>query len=216
MMLLEKSKRSQTVMPDGEVAPRPDQPAEQPAPAGQPKPAGRGGLLKFAIGIVVLVAAVFFGVQAGSRLFDKWADLTPVTAEESATATPDTNTTATDTATPAATTEETPAAAATTTSTPATTPTTPAATPITVKVLNGNGVAGDANKVKALLEAAGISVSATGNAKTFGYATTIVYYVAGKKDAADKTAAALTGYQVTTTENAVAEGYDALVVVGAK
>jgi hypothetical protein len=210
MMLLEKSKRSQTVLPDGNVAPRPDG-GEQPEGGITPKPSAGRRLLTLVLGTVILVAAVFFGVQAGSRLFDSWADLTPVTTEEgnvdAATANTAAETPATNTAAPAV--VEAPVA-------------TPAAAPVaapavvTVKVLNGNGVPGDATKVKTLLEKAGITVSATGNAKTFGYATTIVYYPTGKKAAADQVVTALTGYSVTATENAVADGYDALVVVGAK
>lgn len=221
MMLLEKSQRSRTKLPDGTTAPNPAAPAEpQPTPnaAGPaaPKPGGGRRLLTIIIGTVALAAAVFFGVQAGSRLFDAWADLTPVdsttdnTASETNTndAVATNDTTTTNTATPVVNT------AATTTSTATAAPA--VVTKLSVKVLNGNGVAGDADKAKAILEAAGITVAATGNAKSFGYATTIVYYVTGKKDAADKVAAALTGYSVSEVENAVANGYDALVVIGAK
>lgn len=213
VMLLEKSKRSRTELADGTLVPQPDvsPTAEEPG-APEAKPRGWRAL-KVIVGLVALIAAVYFGVQAGSRLFDAWADLKPVSSKSDSTntaTTPEESATTTPTAT---TTTETPAAAPVATPAPAATP---AAAPITVKVLNGNGRAGDATKVKAVLEAASITVAATGNAKTFGYATTIVYYVSGKKEAADKVVAALTGYSASTVENAVADGYDALVVIGAK
>lgn len=230
MMLLEKSQRSQTTLPDGSTAPRPTgaaAPADRPDRPAAPARSGWRRLLTIVLGTIALAAAVFFGVQAGSRLFDAWADLTPVDSSTNEANEPsqstDNNTSneavATNTNTNAATTNtttNTPATNATATNTTAATNTSTTTTKLSVKVLNGNGVAGDANKVKAILEAAGITVAATGNAKTFGYATTIVYYTTGKKDAADRVAAALTGYSVSTVENAVANGYDALVVVGAK
>lgn len=210
VMLLEKSKRSQTKMPNGSLVPQPDAKPTDDQAAASETPPRRWRPLKVIIGLVALTAAVYFGVQAGSRLFDAWADLKPVTSNE---ASPPSDTNSAD-----ANTAET-AAAPTVTETPPTAApvAAPAPTaPLSVKVLNGNGRAGDAGKVKEILEKAGITVAATGNAKSFGYATTVVYYVSGKKDAADKVVAALSGYEAAATENAVAEGYDALVVIGAK
>jgi len=43
-----------------------------------------------------------------------------------------------------------------------------------VSVLNGSGIAGEAGKVKALLETAGFTVTSTGNAATYDYTKTII------------------------------------------
>lgn len=56
---------------------------------------------------------------------------------------------------------------------------------IKIRVLNGNGITGDAAKAKKQLEDAGFLVSSTGNASRQNYSTTQVYYIAGKKSEAE-------------------------------
>lgn len=56
---------------------------------------------------------------------------------------------------------------------------------IKLRVLNGNGITGDAAKAKKQLEDAGFTVSKVGNAKRQDYTITQVYYLAGKKSQAE-------------------------------
>ncbi len=180
----------------------------------------------YVAGIIAIAVIVFFGVRAASSLFDVWTDLEPTAKLADSTGGGDSaDTAATDTTTAAATTEtataDTPAeTAAAPEETPAATPA-PAATidpaSLTVRVLNGNGVPGAAQKAADVLAAANIPVASTANAKKFSYSATMVYYPTGKKDAATLVANALsTSYSTQLEENAVADGYDALVVVGAQ
>lgn len=168
-------------------------------------------------GIIVIGIIVFFGVRAASSLFDIWTNLEPDQKPAETATVPES------TSTPAAT-----EAAATPTPEPQTTPApTPEPTPapaavaidpatLKVRVLNGSGVPGAASTAADVLIAAKIPVASTGNARKFSYRATMVYYPAGKKDAATLVADALTTYTPQLEENAVADGYDALVVVGAK
>jgi len=43
-----------------------------------------------------------------------------------------------------------------------------------VSILNGSGIAGEAGKVKAILEAAGFTVSSTGNASAYNFTKTVI------------------------------------------
>src|SRR5207253_1963854 len=86
--------------------------------------------------------------------------------------------------------EASPAASAAATATPTAsatpgTATTPAASSVKLRVLNGTEVTGAAGKAKTLLEAAGFTVRAIGNAKTQDYPATKIYYQAGKSAEAD-------------------------------
>lgn len=194
-------------------------PKEQPAPPAKQEyfwPA-------YVAGIIAIAVIVFFGVRAASSLFDVWTDLEPTAKLADSTASTDsTDTAATDATTVADTTAtETPAdTAAAPEETPAATPA-PAAVidpaSLTVRVLNGNGVPGAAQKAADVLAAANIPVASTANAKKFSYSATMVYYPTGKKDEATLVANALSAsYSTQLEENAVADGYDALVVVGAQ
>lgn len=183
--------------------------------------------LVYTLGLVLVAVLAFFGVRAASGLVDVWTNLSPTptsidskkadtTASTDTSQLADNGSVATPAATTPTTTETTPAATATPTPTPAATPTVDKST-FKIKVLNGGGVSGAADKAKAVLEAAGFKVEATGNAKSFSYASTIVYYVAGKEDNAQQVLDALKDkYQAEKVENNVASGYDALVVIGKK
>ena len=52
---------------------------------------------------------------------------------------------------------------------------------ISVRVLNGGGVAGAASKMKAFLEEKGYVVDSTGNTKEYTYNSTVVQVKAGKE-----------------------------------
>jgi LytR cell envelope-related transcriptional attenuator len=96
------------------------------------------------------------------------------------------------------------------------TPSSSPSTSITLRVLNGTTVAGAASKVQTILKSAGFTVRTIGNAKTQDYASTYVYYQAGKLDQANKVAAALTTYSVTVQESSLAAPDMVLVVIGKK
>ena len=108
-----------------------------------------------------------------------------------------------------------------TTNAPAST-TTPAATAssidkssIKLKVLNGNGIKGDAASVTTQLKNAGFTVSSTTNAKSFSYATSIIYYKTGKDQEAALVKESITGRSITLEQNDSATGtMDIVVVVG--
>lgn len=174
----------------------------------------------YAGGIIAIAVIVFFGVRAASSLFDMWTDLNP--SDRTGTA----DTAAAETASvaePTTTSEQPPAevpATATTEPEPEPTPAPAAAaidpSTLKVRVLNGSGVSGAAATASDVLSAASIPVSSTGNAKKFSYSSTMIYYPTGKKEAAELVAKALADYSPQLEENAVADGYDALVVVGTK
>jgi len=134
------------------------------------------------------------------------ADTTPKTTTKSTTA--DASTTPTDK----------------TTTTDATATTAPASTALTkdkatVRILNGSGVTGAANKASALIKAAGYTISSTGNAKSYTYATTqVLYKNSDAKSVAEDIAKALTGYTTEVKEDAAtpASATEIVVVVGKK
>ncbi|MEK7096434.1 MAG: LytR C-terminal domain-containing protein [Patescibacteria group bacterium] len=128
-----------------------------------------------------------------------------ITQEETA----KTSTAATSQATtPASTQTAAPAAATTATATKA---------DGTLQVLNGNGVAGEAAKVKATLTADGFTVLSVTNARKFSYQTTIVYYQTDKQAFAELVKTSLSARSVTIEQSdAIAGKYTAVVVVGKK
>lgn len=169
----------------------------------------------YLVGIVIVAVLAFFGVRAGAKLVDTWMDLKPSSVDTGTAAAPETTEstpTATTTTEPAATTEPTPAAA----------PTPPAKPAIDkaalkIRVLNGGGVSGAGDAAKKVIEAAGFKVDSVGNAKKFSYETSYVYYPKDKKAEAELLSEAIKDkYSITTEENEVAAGYDALVVIGKK
>lgn len=109
---------------------------------------------------------------------------------------------------------------ASSTTTPAQTETAPATidkTKYTLQVQNGNGIKGDAAKVKALLEKDGWAVKSFGNAANFNYANTMVYYK--RENVAVATAIAdllkANGRQTAMQESTTVK-YTVLVIVGKK
>ena len=110
-------------------------------------------------------------------------------------------------------------------STQATTPTatTPTTTPVaitnnsfTIRVSNGNGIKGSADKVRDILSAAGFNVISVGNATNYNYATTIVYYKTGQETQANLVKSALSSRIISTELSTTLSAYDVLVVVGSK
>jgi len=81
---------------------------------------------------------------------------------------------------------------------------------IVISVLNGSGIKNSASSV------AGFNVKSTGNARSFNYAKTFIYYKDGKQEAANLVKDALTGRQTEASLNnsLVGNVYDVVVVVG--
>lgn len=99
--------------------------------------------------------------------------------------------------------------------------TTPTATPpdkssFTIRVSNGNGIVNSAQKVASSLKNAGFNVASVGNAGSFGYKTTIIYYQTDKEAEANLVKDALSQRSVSIQESTTLKTYAVLVIVGAK
>lgn len=88
---------------------------------------------------------------------------------------------------------------------------------ITLKVLNGNGIAGSADKVAAILKTAGFLPAKSANARKFTYPQTLIYYRTGQEEAANLVKVALPAL-TTTLQNSdsIVGTYDVIVVTGKK
>lgn len=86
---------------------------------------------------------------------------------------------------------------------------------LSVRIANGNGKAGEASRMKTLLEGKNFSVTSIGNA-TKTYDTTTIFYKAGKEDLAKALSDALKGeYTATIKESDETVGnYDAVIALG--
>ena len=85
-----------------------------------------------------------------------------------------------------------------------------------IRILNGNGITGDAAKIKTDLAAKGYDVGTIGNAK-LKYALTEVYYLASYKDQADMVAKDLSPRKTEIKEaeaGLIGSNYNILVVIG--
>jgi hypothetical protein len=87
-----------------------------------------------------------------------------------------------------------------------------------IRILNGNGVAGEAAVLKKDLEGKGFKVGTIGNAQA-KYETTLVYYLSDKKKEAELVQSNLTGRTVELKESKaslIGKDYQILVVMGKK
>lgn len=88
---------------------------------------------------------------------------------------------------------------------------------VTLQVLNGNGVAGSADAVAAILTAAGFTPAKSGNARKFTYPESIIYFKTGEEASANAVKTALPNLTTTlTNSDSIVEKYDVIVVVGKK
>ena len=88
---------------------------------------------------------------------------------------------------------------------------------IKIEVLNGNGISGSADKVKATLVESGFTVSKVANAKKFTYTSTYIYYKTGAEASMELVKAALSDRTcVTQKSDPITTGYDIVVVLGKK
>jgi len=90
-------------------------------------------------------------------------------------------------------------------------------TTLNIQVLNGSGIAGEANKMKALLEEKGYTVEGTGNAKSYEYEQTEIQVTADNEAFINILTADLTGSYVVGSTAATLKSslpYNAVVIVG--
>ncbi|MCX6810923.1 MAG: LytR C-terminal domain-containing protein [Candidatus Berkelbacteria bacterium] len=98
----------------------------------------------------------------------------------------------------------------------------PASTPaidkstIAISVLNGSGTKNSASSTAAILKKAGFNVKSTGNAKSFNYTKTYIYYKTDDATAANLVKDALSSRTTEVSKNTsiVGAAYDIVVVVG--
>lgn len=112
---------------------------------------------------------------------------------------------------------QTPAASTdtTTTQTPTAAPTIDKST-ITISVLNGSGVKNSASIVANTLKTAGFTIKSTGNARSFNYTKTYIYYKTDDVTKANLVKDSLPDRQTEVSKNTsvVGSAYDIVVVVG--
>lgn len=89
---------------------------------------------------------------------------------------------------------------------------------VSIQVLNGSGIRGQAEEVKSLLEKDGWKVATFGNAGSFKYQNTIVYYKEGQEEAGKKVEEYLksNNFQTSLEKSDTLTKYDVLVVTGKK
>jgi cytoskeletal protein RodZ len=91
-------------------------------------------------------------------------------------------------------------------------------TKVSIQILNGNGIRGDAYKTKVILEKDGFKVATYGNASSFKYQSTLVYYKEGQEEAGKGVEETLkkNGKVTSLEKSSNLTKYDVLVIVGKK
>jgi len=194
-------------------------------------------LIKYSIGLTLLVVLVYFSLGYINTAIDNWLNLKPIATEAKpktkapSTAISSDNRVAETLGTEAEITPEAetpPVTQTQTTQTPEPAPTQeqPVETKpveidkstIKIRVLNGNGIWKAAQIARDLLIKDGFKVLSTGNASNRKYESTIVYFHSGKTAEADLVLKSLESkYQVTKEENnSLTKDCDVLVVIGKK
>ena len=167
---------------------------------------GGGGVFYLIIGIIAVVVAV------GSALFVIYKDRGSIFSEKTS-----------QTVTPTSTLSASPSA----TLSPSVTPSSSAQAAVSaqanqfsadsIRIANGNGINGEAARIKKLLVAKGYKIGSTGNA-TKNYSKTIIYYKSGKENLAKALQTDLTGEYASdiTLSDKIVGTYDAVIALGAK
>lgn len=183
------------------------------------KPPRRG----LAIWAFFIMTSILVGVLVYQNFAEIKSFLFNDKSTESSTGTSTSDTTYTDEIEPqdyttgTSTSTTTPAANSTTTTPAATAAPSLDKTAVLVQILNGSGVSGAAEAAKKILVADGFSVKSVTNARSFAYATSIIYYKTGQDAAATAVKSALSAYQVTLeNSDTIAKTYDIVVVIGKK
>ena len=202
----EEPKKEKEEVEKKEISFDPPKPPVSPTP---PKKPERGSFLPYFLGLLIGLIAVFGFIEVRAYLAKR--SIEEIQPQEN---------TQTETQTPENTTSQTETPAQTTAPAEQTQTATPALdkSAISMQVLNGSGVTGEATKIKSVLEKDGFKVASVGNASSFTYQTTIVYYKTGKKDAADAAVSTLknAGRTASAEEKTALTKYDLQVVVGKK
>jgi len=86
-----------------------------------------------------------------------------------------------------------------------------------IRVANGNGIPGEAAKIKGVLEDKGFKIESVGNASKT-YTETTIFYKTGQEDLANALKDAIKSYYVGTIENSdsTVGTYDAVIALGSK
>ncbi|MDH4358930.1 MAG: LytR C-terminal domain-containing protein [Candidatus Berkelbacteria bacterium] len=161
---------------------------------------GGGGIFYLIIGIIAVVVAVgsaLYILYSGDR-GSKEESTTP-TVEETVTVQ----------------TSPSPTASVAATSSPTTT--TFKYTDEKIRVANGNGISGEAAKIKKVLEDKGFKVESIGNASKT-YAETIIFYKTGQEELANALKDVIKDYYTGKIENSdtTVGTYDAVIALGSK
>lgn len=191
-------------------------------------------LIKYAIGLTLLVILVYFSLGYVNTAIDNWLKLKPIAMEKKPQTKALSNTTssnnklaetlgteadiAPEVKTPPVTQTEIPQPAPTQEQPVETKPVEINKSTIKIRVLNGNGIWKAAQIARDLLVKDGFKVLSTGNADNRKYETTIVYFHTGKTAEAELVLKSLESkYQVTKEENnTLTKDSDVLVVIGKK
>jgi cytoskeletal protein RodZ len=173
-------------------------------------------LLGFGLGLIITFGIMYFLTGRDLKEAPTKETATTTTTEETAQTETNTeqslNTGETSTPTP------TPTETNTEATTQETAQTTLDKSKITIQLLNGNGIRGDAVKVKTILEKDGWKVTTYGNANNFNYQNTLVYYKKGEEEAAKAVAETLKNNdrQTAIHESTTLTKYDIQIILGKK
>jgi len=196
---------------------REENPAQQPPQADLPR--WISYLILWLIAAVLLVVLIIINWSTINSL---WQTKSTSGSTASSTVTPPTSSTSSTSSTTSGTADiETGSVVSTgvalTTGSTATGATTVKST-LKINLLNGSGVSGAAATAKATLLAAGYTIAHTGNARTFSYTSSMIYYHTGKDAQAALVKVALPALSTTLQLNDTVTGttYDLVVVVGKK
>jgi hypothetical protein len=84
-----------------------------------------------------------------------------------------------------------------------------------VLILNGSGIKGEAGKVEALLKEVGFEKTETGNADSYNYKDTTIFFKPTISNSIyEKISNSLTGYSLKKAELESSSGYDIKIIVG--
>lgn len=163
---------------------------------------GGGGVFYLVLGIIAIVVAT------GAALYILYKDYLPNKNDPN-------NKTASVTVLTSA--SASPTISASTTLTTSATQTAFKYTDQKIRIVNGNGVSGEATKVRELLESKGFTVDSVGNASR-SYSETIVYYKQGQEALANALKSEISSLYSASVEmsNSVVGGYDAVIALGSK
>lgn len=162
-----------------------------------------GGVFYLVIGIIAVIVSTSLALYI---LFkdDGGAGTNSAQKSQTATVNPDESSTATESATATAESQETTAAAF-------------KYSDESIRIVNGNGISGEAAKVKDLLEDKGYKIASVANASR-NYDESIIYYKTGQEELAKALKNDISSLYSAKTElsDSTVGSYDAIIALGAK